>query len=276
MSIGDARFFARSGPHPLTSVAEVAGGMAAEAHLLLTGVAPLHAAGPTEVSFLDNRRYAAALEGTSAGAVIVHPDMLARVPAGTVPIVTANPYEGWARVAALFHPAAPMRPGVHPTAFVAEGARIDHSAEVGPFALVEAGAEVGARCRIGPHAAIGEGVVVGPDCRIGAHASLSHATVGARVYVYPGARIGQEGFSFAQIKGGFLSVPHLGRVVVGDDVEIGANTTIDRGSTGDTVIGAGSRLENLIQIGHNVRLSRCCVIVAQVGIAGSATLGDFV
>jgi UDP-3-O-[3-hydroxymyristoyl] glucosamine N-acyltransferase len=276
MSIGDPRFFARSGPHPLAAVAGAAGGTAPEIDVLLTGVAPLQAAGPNEVSFLDNRRYAAALEETSAGAVIVHPDMLARVPPGVVPIITTEPYAGWARVAALFYPAPSPRPGVHPTAFVADGASVDPSAEVGPFALVEAGAEVGARCRIGPHATIAAGVVLGPDCRIGAHASLSHAVLGARVYVYPGARIGQEGFSFAPTGSGFLSVPHLGRVVLGDDVEVGANTTIDRGSTGDTTIGAGSRLDNLVQIGHNVRLGRCCVVVAQVGIAGSAALEDFV
>ncbi|WP_043363687.1 UDP-3-O-(3-hydroxymyristoyl)glucosamine N-acyltransferase [Belnapia sp. F-4-1] len=276
MTIGDARFFARSGPYPLARVAEAAEGTAPALNLLLTGVAPLHMAGPSEVSFLDNRRYASALEGTMAGAVIVHPDMLARVPAGTVPIVTTEPYAGWARVAALFYPAPPIRLGVHPTACVAEGARVDPSAEIGPFAFVDAGAEVGARCRIGPHVTIAEGVVIGPDCRIGAHASLSHALLGARVYVYPGARIGQEGFSFAPTAAGFLSVPHLGRVVLGDDVEVGANTTIDRGSTGDTTIEAGSRLDNLVQIGHNVQLGRCCAVVAQVGIAGSAVLGDFV
>ena len=277
MTIGDARFFARSGPYPLGRVAEAANGAAPpEADLLLAGVAPLHAAGPREVSFLDNRRYLAALEGTSAGAVVVHPDMLARVPRAAVPIVTTEPYAGWARVAALFHPAPPLRPGVHPTAAVAGDARVDASAEIGAFALVEAGAEVGARCRVGPHAAIGPGVVLGPDCRIGAHASLSHALLGARVHVHPGARIGQDGFGFASTGTGFLSVPHLGRVVLGDDVEVGANTTIDRGSTGDTVVGAGSRLDNLVQIGHNVRLGRCCVVVAQVGIAGSTALGDFV
>ena len=141
---------------------------------------------------------------------------------------------------------------------------------------MEAGAEIGAGCRIGPFVAIGPGVMLGPECRIGAHASLSHAVLGARVYVYPGVRIGQEGFSFASTKAGFLTVPHLGRVVLEDDVEVGANTTIDRGSTGDTVIGAGSRLDNLVQIGHNVRLGRCCVVVAQAGIAGSTVLEDFV
>jgi UDP-3-O-[3-hydroxymyristoyl] glucosamine N-acyltransferase len=124
--------------------------------------------------------------------------------------------------------------------------------------------------------AVGRGVSIGRDSRIGAHASLSHAIVGARVYVYPGARIGQEGFGFASTKVGFLTIPQLGRVIIEDDVEVGANTTIDRGSTGDTVIGAGSRLDNQVQIGHNVRIGRCCVIVAQVGIAGSTVLEDFV
>jgi UDP-3-O-[3-hydroxymyristoyl] glucosamine N-acyltransferase len=142
--------------------------------------------------------------------------------------------------------------------------------------VIEAGAEIGPGCRIGPAAVIGCGVVLGRDCRIGAHASVSHAILGDRVYVYPGARVGQEGFGFAVTGGGFLTVPQLGRVLLHDDVEIGANSTVDRGSAGDTVIGAGSRLDNLVQIGHNVVLGRCCIIVAQVGISGSTILGDFV
>ena len=275
-SIGDGRFFARSGPYALATVAETANGIAPQVDLLLTGVAPLQTARPDEVSFLHNRRYAPALEKTSAGAVIVHPDMLELVPTATVPIVTTEPYAGWARVAALFHPAPPVCPGIHPSAIISEGARVDPSAEIGPFSLIEDGAEIGAGCRLGPYVAIGKGVVIGPNCRVGAHASLSHTMMGARVYVYPGARIGQEGFSFAATKAGFLTVPQLGRVILEDDVEVGANTTIDRGSTRDTVIGAGSRLDNLVQIGHNVRLGRCCVIVAQVGIAGSTVLEDFV
>jgi UDP-3-O-[3-hydroxymyristoyl] glucosamine N-acyltransferase len=159
---------------------------------------------------------------------------------------------------------------------VADGALVDPTAEIGPLAVIETGAEIGPGCRIGPCAVIGSGVKVGRDCRIGAHVSLSHALLGARVYIYPGARIGQEGFGFAPTKDGFLSVPQLGRVIVEDDVEVGANATIDRGSSQDTVIGAGSRLDNLVQIGHNVVLGRCCVIVAQVGISGSTVLEDFV
>ena len=275
-SMGDARFFARAGPHALAAIATAAKGTAPAIEKALTGVAPLQSARPDQVSFLDNRRYAMALEQTMAGAVIVHPDMLNRVPAATIPIVTTATYEGWARVAALFHPAAPPRPGVHRSAVIAETARVDSSAEVGPYVVIAAGAEIGSGCRIGPFVSIGEGVALGPECRIGAHATLSHALLGARVYIYPGARIGQEGFSFASTEAGFLSIPQLGRVVVEDDVEVGANTTIDRGSTRDTIIGAGSHLDNLVQIGHNVRLGRCCVIVAQVGIAGSTVLENFV
>lgn len=273
---GDPRFFQRAGPHTLAAVADAAGGEAPPRRLRLTGVAPLQTAGPTEISFLDNRKYAAALEASQAGAVIVHPDMVGRVPATAVPIVTDEPYLAWAKVAALFHPLAPVRPGIHPAAVVDPEARVDPSAEIGPLAVIGARAEIGPRCRIGPLAMIGEGVVLGSDCRIGSHASVSHALLGMRVYIYPGARIGQEGFGFAVGSEGFLTVPQLGRVVVEDDVEVGANTTIDRGSLHDTVIGAGSRLDNLVQIGHNVRLGRGCVIVAQAGVSGSTILEDHV
>ena len=208
---GNARFFRRSGPYPLAVVASTARGIARELELLLEGVAPLQTAGPNEVSFLDNKRYTSALDQTLAGAVIVHPDMAARVPTATVAILTTEPYAAWARVAALFYPVPPVSPGIHPSAIVAEGALVDPSAEVGPLSVIETGAEIGPGCRIGPCAIIGTGVIVGRDCRIGAHASLSYAILGARVYVYPGARIGQEGFGFASTKDGFLSVPQLGR-----------------------------------------------------------------
>lgn len=273
---GDPRFFRRAGPHTLAAVADAADAEAPPRRLMLAGVAPLQTAGPDEVSFLSNRKYLPALEQTGAGAVIVHPDLAARVPATAVPLVTAEPYAAWARVAALFHPLPPRRPGVHPSAVVAEDAAIDPSAEIGPLAVIGAGVEIGPRCCVDALAVLGRGVVLGPDCRIGAHASISHALLGARVYVYPGARIGQEGFGFATTPEGFRSVPQLGRVILQDDVEVGANTTIDRGSLQDTVIGAGSRLDNLVQIGHNVHLGRGCVVVAQVGISGSTILEDHV
>lgn len=273
---GDARFFHRTGPYSLAAVAEAARADAPTRELMLFGVAPLQVATHEHVSFLDNRKYADALAATRAGAVIVHPEMASRVPAGSVAIITDQPYVAWARVAALFFPMPPPVAGVHPSAVVAPDAKIDPSAEVGPLAVIGSRVEIGPRCRIGPHAVFGDGVVVGSDCRIGAHASLSHALVGNRVYVYPGARIGQDGFGFAVTPSGYVTVPQLGRVILEDDVEVGANSTIDRGSLHDTVIGAGSRLDNLVQIGHNVRLGRGCVIVSQAGISGSSILEDHV
>jgi len=276
--MGDARFFLRAGPHRASAVAKAAGGTIAAGleDVTLHGVAPLQSATPRDLSFLDNRRYADALAATQAGAVLVHPELLHRVPLGCIAIVTDAPYLGWARATALFHPAPSVRPGIHPAAVVHPTARIDPAAEIGPLALIGADAEIAAGCRIGPGVVIGDGVVLGEDCRIGAQASLSHALIGKRVYIYPGARIGQEGFGFATGPAGMVSVPQLGRVLIEDDVEVGANTTIDRGSAQDTVIGMGTRIDNLVQIGHNVRIGRFCVIVAQVGISGSTTLEDFV
>ena len=279
---GDPRFFRRAGPFDIAAIA-AAGNAKVEGHAasaiaarLFTGIAPLQNAGPAEVSFLDNRRYVGLLGTTRAGAVIIHPDLASAVPQGAVALITPDPYLAWARVASLFHPLPPAVPGVAPSAVIDPTARIDATAEIGPLAVIGAGAEIAAGCRIGPLAVIGAGVSLGRDCRIGAHVSISHALIGARVAIYPGARIGQDGFGFAVTESGFVSVPQIGRVIIEDDVEIGANTTIDRGSVADTVIGAGSRLDNLVQVGHNVRIGRACVIVAQAGISGSTVLEDFV
>ncbi len=289
-SAGDPRFFAHSGPHSLTAVAAAAGGRLAGAgedeagagngapasSCMLSGVAPLQTATPDQVSYADHRRHAAALAATRAGAVIVPDELSRHLPPGSAAILTPTPRLGWAAVAALFHPLPPAVPGVHPSAVVDPTARVDPGAEIGPLAVIGAGAEIAAGCRIGPLAVIGAGVVLGRDCRVGAHVSVSHAVAGERVVLYPGVRIGQDGFGFEPGPNGFVSVPQLGRVILEDDVEVGANSTIDRGSVGDTVIGAGSRLDNLVQIGHNVRLGRCCVIVAQAGISGSTVFEDFV
>jgi UDP-3-O-[3-hydroxymyristoyl] glucosamine N-acyltransferase len=272
----DPRFFQRVGPFSVAAVADAAEAECPPRRLMLHGVAPLQTAGAQDVSFLDNRKYLSALIATGAGAVIVHPDLASKVPATAVPIVTPEPYAAWARVAALFHPAPPAQPGNHPAAVISPDARIDPSAEIGPLAVIAARAEIGPRCRIDALAVVGEGVVLGADCRIGAHASLSHALLGDRVFIYPGARIGQDGFGFAVTPEGFRSVPQLGRVVIEDDVEVGANTTVDRGSLHDTVIGSGTRIDNLVQIAHNVQIGRACVIVAQAGISGSTIIDDYV
>ncbi len=180
---------------------------------------------------------------------------------------------------ALRRPSTPRRPsfpGGQPSAIIDPAAVVPEDCDIGPNVVVEAGAELGRRCRVGANTVVAAGVVVGDDCRIGANVTLSHCLIGSRVVLHPGVRIGQEGFGFAPDPTGPVKVPQLGRVVIGDDVDIGANTTIDRGSGHDTVIGAGSMIDNLVQIGHNVVLGRCCVLAGQVGISGSTRLGDFV
>jgi UDP-3-O-[3-hydroxymyristoyl] glucosamine N-acyltransferase len=277
---GDPRFFQRVGPHTLAAVvdAAAAGGEEVEApprRLMLHAVAPLAAATGQDVTFcLNSHKHLPTLMATQAAAVIVHPDMRDKVPATAVAIVASDPLVAWARVAALFHPLPPVAAGIHPSAVVAGSARIDPTAEIGPLAVIGENVTIGPRGRVGAMAVIGDGVEIGLDVRIGAQATLSHALVGDRVYVYPGARIGQDGFGFAVTPNGFVTVPQIGRVVIEDDVEVGANTTIDRGALEDTVIGAGTRIDNLVQIAHNVRIGRACIIVAQVGISGSSVLED--
>jgi UDP-3-O-[3-hydroxymyristoyl] glucosamine N-acyltransferase len=277
---GDSRFFRRDAPHTLAAVVDAAGadGDAAEApprQLMLQRVAPLATATAEDVTFcLNNRKYLPALAATHAAAVIVHPQMKDSVPETAVAIVASDPLLAWSRVAALFHPLPPPKPGIHPTAVVAASAKIDPTTEVGPLVVIGENVLIGPHGRIGAMAVIGDGVEIGRDVRIGPHASLSYALIGDRVYIYAGARVGQDGFGFAITPDGFNTVPQLGRVLIEDDVEIGANTTIDRGTLEDTVIGAGTRIDNLVQIGHNVRIGRACVIVAQVGISGSTVLED--
>jgi UDP-3-O-[3-hydroxymyristoyl] glucosamine N-acyltransferase len=254
--------------------AELAG--AADPDGMMTDVAPLETAGATEISFLDNRKYLQAFQASSAGACLVRPEFAARAPAGMALLLSPDPYRAYAKVAAAFYPSDPPAPFLSPRASIDETATLGVGCRVEPGAVIEARAKLGARCHIGPNAVIGAGVELGDDCRVGPSASISHAIIGHRVYIYTGARIGQDGFGFAMGPQGHLRVPQLGRVLIGDDVEIGANSCIDRGAGPDTVIGAGCMIDNLVQIGHNVQLGRGCVLVSQCGISGSTKLGDFV
>jgi len=277
--MADPRFFQNAGPFTLDALAERSGARladAAEAARSVRDVAPLDRATGEELSFLDNARYAAQFAASGAGACIVRPAMAARAPAGMALLLSEQPYLAYARIAQAFYPPPPAVPGVAPTAYVDPSAELDASAEIGPGVAIGAGAAVGAGCRIGPNSTLGPGVTVGPGSVVHANVTLGHCRIGARVTLHPGVRIGQDGFGFAPHAQGHVKVPQLGIVVVEDDCDIGANTTIDRGSLQDTVIGRGCWIDNLVQIGHNVRLGRGCIIVAQVGIAGSTHLGDFV
>ena len=271
----DPRFFTVAGPFTLQKLAAIAGaeiGPGSDPGAVFTDVAPLDAAGPTDVSFLDNKKYVGAFEASRAGACLVHPDLLSRAPRGMALLVTPRPYFGYALVAQAFYPLPVPRAGIAPGAIVDPTAEIGEGTEIAAGAVVGAGARIGARCRVSANAVVGDRVEIGDDTTIGACSSLSHCLIGNRVMIYPGVRIGTDGFGFAMDPKGFVRVPQLGRVIIEDDVEVGSNSTIDRGAGPDTVIGRGSMIDNLVQIGHNVTMGPGCVIVAQAGVSGSTRL----
>jgi UDP-3-O-[3-hydroxymyristoyl] glucosamine N-acyltransferase len=277
--MADPRFFSNAGPFTLARLAGLSGAEVAigsDADRSFDDVAPLDSAGPSHFSFLDNRRYADQFAVSGAGGCVVHPALAARAPAGMALLLAADPYRAYAAIAAAFYPEPAFEAAIDPSAVVDPTARLGDGCRIEAGAVIGPRVELGAHCQIGPNAVIGAGVVMGEDCRIGACASISHAVIGNRVSLYAGVRVGQDGFGFAMGSQGHRKVPQLGRVVIEDDVEIGANSTIDRGAGPDTVIGQGTKIDNLVQIAHNVRIGRHCVIVSQVGISGSTRVDDFV
>ena len=249
---------------------------------MVESIGPVESCPPGALSFVASGKYAKALDGTVAAAVVVSSRHVDRVRDSAATLVASDPYRSFAKMAAAIFPSA-LAPvcitgedGVSERAFVHETATIAENATIEAGSAVGAGAKVGPRSRVLAGAVIGPNVEVGADSVVASHATLVHSIVGERTIIHSGVRIGQDGFGYAMGPAGHLKVPQVGRVVIGSDVEIGANTTIDRGANRDTVIGDGTKIDNLVQIGHNVVIGRHCVIVANVGIAGSSVLEDFV
>lgn len=278
------RFFPLSSAPSLAEVAGWCGAALAreaDAHRIVTDVAALDQAGPGDLTFLDNPRYLELFKSTRAAAALVGPRHADLAPPGCAALVTREPYRAMAKVMAKLFPSA-VKPGsvfdesgVSPAAMVHPSARLEAGVIVDPGAVIGRGAEIGAGAIIGPNAVIGPGVRIGRDSAVGASTTIIAALVGDRVIIHPGAHIGQDGFGFALGPRGHLKVPQIGRVIIQDDVEIGAGVTIDRGANRDTVIGEGAKIDNLVQIGHNVVIGRHAVLVSQSGVSGSSVIGDF-
>ncbi len=274
-------FFINAGPFLLTEVAkdlgaEIATPCAADA--VIANVRTLADAGPSDISFLDNRKYLPQVEASRAGYILVLPQFSDRLSTKSVALTCPSPYRAFALALQKFYPDA-MHPKaatgtsgkvIDPSAMIEEGAIIEAGAVIGPEAMIGRGT------RIAAGAVVGYRVAVGRGCYIGPQVTLTHALVGDRVILHAGVRIGQDGFGFSMGRDGHVKVPQIGRVIIQDDVEIGANSAVDRGALKDTIIGQGTKIDNLVQIGHNVVIGRHCVIVAQTGISGSTELGDFV
>lgn len=272
-------FFERSGPFALGRLAEQLNAEhKGDSQLQLTDVKTLHEAASNHISFYSNQKYAGQLAGTHAGACLVAPQDQAKVPAETVALVVAEPYHAFAELLAIFYPDSRYpkvcetltEGGISPSAQIEDGVIIEPTAIIGPEAQIGRGSRISAGAIIGYRSAVGR------DCFVGPRVTLTHALLGDRVTIHAGASIGQDGFGFAMGPNGHRKVPQIGRVIIQNDVDIGANTTIDRGALNDTIIGEGTKIDNLVQIGHNVVIGRHCVIVALTGIAGSCELGDFV
>jgi UDP-3-O-[3-hydroxymyristoyl] glucosamine N-acyltransferase len=243
-----------------------------DADLVIRGVAALADAREGDVSFFANPRYRGQLAGTRASAVIVSPADAAGV--NTAALLSDNPYAAYARAVRVLYPEAARRRGVHPAASVADGASIDPASWIDAGCVVDAGAVIEAGAQLGPGCIIGAGVRIGRDCRLIARVTvLAAAQIGKRTIVHPGAVIGSDGFGMADVEGHWEKVPQIGTVRIGDEVEIGANTTIDRGALGATIIEDGVKIDNQVQVAHNVVIGAHSAIAACVGIAGSTRIG---
>ena len=276
--LASARSDGGDGPRPITAAAvaeELGGRVVGDPAIVVRGVAPLDRAEPHELSFLSHARYAAWFQHTRAGIVLVSPE-LADVPGSPgARVIVARPAEALVALLPRFHRAEPRVQGIHPTAVVAASAQVAHDVTIEAYAVVRDDANIGEGSWIGTSAVVGAGCVLGRHVRLHPGAVLyPYVDVGDRVIIHSGARVGREGFGFVPGPTGPVRIPHVGRCVLEADVEIGANSCIDRGSVDDTIIGAGTKIDNLVQVAHNVRIGRMCFLASQVGIAGSTRVGD--
>jgi UDP-3-O-[3-hydroxymyristoyl] glucosamine N-acyltransferase len=271
----DPRFYSNAGPVALGDLADSLGGTlagGAPRDFIVTDLATLDDATSSEIAMFGDRRYRDACHRTKAGVILTNRELAASLPSGNAHLIlVASPRHALAEIAWLFYPKT-----TEPLGLDDEGraAALGNGALVADTARIATGAVIGARTVIGAGAVIGHGVVIGQDCVIGPNSTVGFAILGDRVQIYPGACIGAQGFGFVPVATGLRRVPQLGRVILGDDVEIGANSAVDRGTIGDTVIGPGCAIDNLVQIGHNVKMGRSSIICGQAGISGSVEIGN--
>ena len=278
--IGEARLHEDGGEGGIVLTAdviatEVGGRLVGDAAARVRGIAPLDRADGEELSFLSSPKYASLFAASRAGVVLVTPELVESPGVAKARIVVDKPHDALLALIPRFYLAPSAEPGIHPTAVIGRGADVGSRVSIGAYAVIGDGARIEDDVVIDAHAVIGAGVVVGAKSHLyPAVTAYSGAVIGQRVILHAGARLGSDGFGYVYRGGRHEKIPHVGRCIIEDDVEIGANTTIDRGSIDDTVIGAGTKIDNLVHIAHNCRIGRLCLIMAQVGIAGSVRVED--
>jgi UDP-3-O-[3-hydroxymyristoyl] glucosamine N-acyltransferase len=277
--MADPRFFDNHGPLTLAAIVRLTGAeIALDTGAIAHDVAPLDSAGPGQVAYCDNAKMRTALTQTGASIVIATRELADVIPERASRLISNKPSFTFAQIAGALYPTSnltwpagkpPLLP-VDPSAKIGAGTTLALGVQIG------AGVEIGRDCVIGAGAIIGRGVQIGNNAFIGAHVSISHTLIGDRVYIDAGSRIGQGGFGYLGSSAGHYKIPQLGRVILQDGVEIGANSCVDRGALADTVVGEGTKIDNLVHIGHNTRVGRHCIFAAEVGLSGSIEIGDFV
>ena len=273
----DRRFFANNGPFTAENIAAVTGTSLlnpADASRSFADVAPLDRASENDISFFDNAKYLEQFTNSRAGLCFLRAKYAELAPKTMIALITEDPYRCYALAAQCFYPTPKPASGISERAHIDPSAVLGENIAIGPGAVIGANVTIGNRSAIGANAVIGDGVIIGEDTNIGPISTITQSIIGNRVTIHRGVHVGQDGFGFALGRDGHIKVPQLGRVIVGDDVEIGSGTTIDRGTGPDTIIGDGAKIDNLVQIGHNVHIGKRAVIVAQVGISGSTRVGD--
>lgn len=256
-------------------VTVVGGTLIGDPAAVVSRVAPIDRAGPGDLTFLASARYGPALVTSQATIVLVSPELESMPGRASARIVVERPHDAVLRLLPKLYSAPAPSTGVHESARIGKGVQLGRQVAIGPFVVLGEGASIGDGCQIDAHTVLGAGVVMGRDCHLFPHTTLyAGTTLGDRVIVQSGVRLGSDGFGYVFRDGAHHKVPHVGRCLIGNDVEIGANSTIDRGSIDDTIVGDGTKIDNLVQIGHNVHIGKLCLLMALVGVAGSVRIGD--
>lgn len=275
--MADPRFYKNFGPFTVEHLAQICGATLAnekDKSKIIQDVAALNVANENHISFFNNTRYSDQFTQSKAAACVIHPDDISKAPETMALILTPTPYRAYGLIAAAFYPSPEVAPKIHSSAQIDPSAQIGKNCSIGPFCSIEANVKIGDFCVLESNITLKSGSEIGNNCTIQDNVVISHSILGNNIRILPGVKIGQSGFGFFMDRQGHIPIPQLGRVIIQDNVEIGANTTIDRGAAGDTVIGKNTQIDNLVQIAHNVHIGRGCIIVAQVGIAGSTRIGD--
>lgn len=278
--MADSRFFDHNGSITLKELLQLTGAKIYNKSNIsdeveITDISPIETAKETQLSFLISAKYLTSFKNSKAGFCFVNEKFADKAPDSMIALVHNNPYKAYAIIASKFYENKVILGNIANNAIISKSSKIGNNCYIGNFVVIEDNVIIGDNCYIDHNTVIKKSVVIGNSVRIASNVTISHAVIGDDVIIHPGAKIGQDGFGFASDSTGHLKVPQLGLVKIGNKVEIGANTTIDRGSSQDTVIADMVQIDNLVQLGHNVKIGKASVIVAQVGIAGSTKIGDF-